>query len=478
MLGSGAQTDDIETAIDTVGSAYGIDTIQRSVTFSGIAISHDPPGSGPPTTLLYTVPERVSDFARLAATSSVVRGIKAGDYDVAQAEAALDELDRQPPPYGRAVSFVAPGISAAGSTVVFGGAPLDAAVTLAVALLIQPSLSALERSTLPPFFRTVFGVAASTLLVAVLVGLGLPIVGGLVLTGSLLRFMPGWALVSGFSDLIDQSIISGSARLAEALLLGAGVAAGTGLALVVAGSFDVELSLVKTGPEDWGTTVAGLGALLAVGGYAIRIGDPRGAVVSASVLGAIAWLALIGMRDAGVDAAVATLISALTIGIVSRAIGIRAQGAGRTMGRPGRAATATWPPDRRGPTRAQRRRPHRRLGGRGGNGLPHRRGRREWRHRRDDDPPYADPGHTRHRYRDDGARGERGRARRPLRPRARWLRVPLTRSRRRLTPASDGVWPQGGGGVTLARRHPWRTAARNDRARRRSGPGRSARRRH
>jgi uncharacterized membrane protein YjjP (DUF1212 family) len=325
MLGSGAQTDDIETAIDTVGAAYGIDTIQRSVTFSGIAISHDPPGSGPPTTLLYTVPERVSDFARLAATSSVVRLIKAGDYDVAQAEAALDDLDRQPPPYGKAVSFVAPGISAAGSTVVFGGAPLDAAVTLAVALLIQPSLSALERSTLPPFFRTVFGVAASTLLVAVLVGLGLPIVGGLVLTGSLLRFMPGWALVSGFSDLIDQSIISGSARLAEALLLGAGVAAGTGLALVVADSFGVELSLVKTGPEDWGTTVAGLGALLAVGGYAIRIGDPRGAVVSASLLGAIAWLALIGMRDAGVDAAVATLISALTIGIVSRAIGIRAQ---------------------------------------------------------------------------------------------------------------------------------------------------------
>ena len=73
--------------------------------------------------------------------------------------------------------------------------------------------------------------------------IGLPIVGGLVLTGSLLRFMPGWALVSGFSDLIDQSIISGSARLAEALLLGAGVAAGTGLALVVAGSFGVEMML-------------------------------------------------------------------------------------------------------------------------------------------------------------------------------------------------------------------------------------------
>jgi uncharacterized membrane protein YjjB (DUF3815 family) len=191
--------------------------------------------------------------------------------------------------------------------------------------VIQPALSVLERSALPPFFRTVFGVAASTLLVAVLVAIGLPIVGGLVMTGSLLRFMPGYALVSGFRDLIDQSIISGSARLAEALLLGAGVAAGTGLALVVAGSFGVELTLVKTGPEEWGTTVAGLAALLAVGGYAIRLGDPRAAVVSASIVGAIAWLAVIRMLDAGIDPAVATLVSALAIGIVSRVIGVRSQ---------------------------------------------------------------------------------------------------------------------------------------------------------
>jgi uncharacterized membrane protein YjjP (DUF1212 family) len=326
MLASGAQTDDVETAIDTVGHAYGIDPIQRSVTFSGIAISYDDPDDpGPPTTLLYTVPERLSDFARLAATSSIARRIKAGDLDLRAADTALDELERRPPPYGQAISFVAPGISAAGSTVVFGGAALDAVATLAVALIIQPALSGLERSTLPPFFRTVFGVAASTLLVAALVGLGLPIVGGLVLTGSLLRFMPGYALVSGFRDLIDQSIISGSARLAEALLLGAGVAAGTAFALAVAGSFGVELSIVKVGPEEWGALAAGLAALAAVGGFAVRIGDPRDAVASAAVLGAVAWLAVIRMRDAGIDPAIATLVSALAIGIVSRTIAVRVQ---------------------------------------------------------------------------------------------------------------------------------------------------------
>ena len=78
--------------------------------------------------------------------------------------------------------------------------------------------------------------------------------------------MPGYALVSGFRDLIDQSIISGSARLAEAILLGAGVAAGTGFALAVAGSFGVELSIVKVGPEQWGAVAAGLAALAGTSG--------------------------------------------------------------------------------------------------------------------------------------------------------------------------------------------------------------------
>ena len=44
-------------------------------------------------------------------------------------------------------------------------------VTLLIALIVQPGLSALDRSALPPFFRVVFGAAASALLVAVIVKL-------------------------------------------------------------------------------------------------------------------------------------------------------------------------------------------------------------------------------------------------------------------------------------------------------------------
>ncbi len=332
MLSSGAQTDDVEAAAVAVAAAYGVTGVQASVYFSSISISHDPHDLEAPTTLLHIVRDRTAEFARLAAAASLVRRVRDGGLPIDEAEAALASLEQQPSPYGPVVSFLVPGVSAAASTIVFGGNVLDAAMTLLIALLVQPALSLLDRSTLPPFFRVVFGSAASALLVALIVKLGVPITGGLVLTGSLLRFLPGYALVSGFRDLIDQSMISGSARLAEALLLAAGVAGGTVLGLAVATRFEVYLSIVTVGRAEWGLAVAGVAAFIAVGAFAIRLGVPTGAVAQAAALGGAAWLAFIAVTDAGLlDPSLATLGAAISIGV-----------AGRLLARHDGAPAALW----------------------------------------------------------------------------------------------------------------------------------------
>lgn len=324
MLMSGAQTDEVEVAIPQVAAAFGVVGVQASVTFSTISVSYDARGLDHPTTLLHLVRERTSDFARLAGAATIVRRVRAAELDLDGAEAALDELERGQSAYGRLVNFVAPGVSAAGSTIVFGGNVLDGLSTFAIALVVQPTLVALDRSTLPPFFRFVFGAFASTVLVALLVGLGLPIVGGLVLTGSLLRFLPGYALVSGFRDLVGQSVLSGTARLAEALLIGSGVAAGTAAGLGLAGYFNVRLTLVTVGPTDWGLVVAAVAAFVAVGAFAVRLGVPRGYVASAALLGAVAWISFIALAEIGiVDRFAAILGASIAIGVVGRLLAQR-----------------------------------------------------------------------------------------------------------------------------------------------------------
>jgi uncharacterized membrane protein YjjP (DUF1212 family) len=332
MLASGAQSEDAEAAVGSVTRGLGLDGVQAAVTFSTVSVSHAAPGS-PPMSLLYMVRDREADFAHLADVSSLARAIGRGELDLESAESDLARLDRVESTYRPVVVFTAAGLSAMGATVMFDGSLTDALATLGIALAVQPALAAIDRSTLPPFFRVAFGALASTLAVALLVGIGLPINGGLVLTGSLLRFLPGYALVSGFRDIIDQSIVSGTARLAEALLLGAGVAGGVALALAVASSAGVRLSIVAEGAAEWGPLISTFAALLAVGAFAVRLGVPRGSVLPAAAIGAVGWLLYLSVTppSGSIEPGIATLAASVLLG-----------GVGRIMARHFDAPAALW----------------------------------------------------------------------------------------------------------------------------------------
>ncbi len=324
MLANGAQAEDVEATIGQVVRAYGIGEVQAAVSFSMISISRSERPDEPPTTLIHLVRGRTIDFSRMAAIAELVQRITSGGVDPEAAEAEIDRLDAGPPPYAAMIRFAAPGLSAAGATLMFGGDLFEAAATLAIGLLVQPGLAALSRSSLPPFFQLAVGAGVSAILVALLVGLGLGITAGIVLAGSLLRFLPGYALVSGFRDLIDGSVVSGTARLAEALLLGAAVAGGTALSLAVASSAGVDMRIVTVGDQAWGLPISVAASLLAVAAYAIQLGVPPQFVAEAAAIGAVGWLlpratspgplGYLGQLDGNVAIFAATII----IGILGR----------------------------------------------------------------------------------------------------------------------------------------------------------------
>jgi uncharacterized membrane protein YjjP (DUF1212 family) len=324
-LASGAQTNDVEAAIGTVARAYGVDGVQAAVTFSTISISYYGGAAEPATTLLHLVRVRTTEFTRLAGVSGVTRMIRTGRLGLDEAEAELDRLETTGSAYGPAIAFAAPGLSAAGTTLMLGGNLLEAAATLGIGLIVQPVLVRLDRSTLPEFFRLATGAAGSAILVALLVGLGLPISEGLVLTGSLLRFLPGYSLVSGFRDLIDGSMVSGTARLAEAILLAAAVAGGTALSLAIASTVGVNLSIITVGQTSWGLPVSVAASVLAVGAYAVRLGVPSREVWQAAAVGAVAWLLYrsTALPFGPIEPAVAILASTILIGMLGRVLARR-----------------------------------------------------------------------------------------------------------------------------------------------------------
>jgi uncharacterized membrane protein YjjP (DUF1212 family) len=324
QLASGSQTTDVETMLRRVTAALGLARVQAIVTFSWISLSCIAPGDLTPTTLFHLGRHRGADFARLAASADLARALIDHERSLDEAEAELERIEAAEAPYPAWLAFVAPGASGAASTVLFGGNLLEGAVTLVIGLLVQPLILRLDRSTIPPFFRLAIAVGVTAILVAAVAESRIPVTAGLVLTGGILRFLPGNALVAGVRDLIDQSIVSGTARLSEAILLGSAVAAGAGIGVAGAAWMGVSLQLATTGFHDWGPLVAGASAFVAVAMYGIRLGVPRFALPGAALIGAVA--SPIYLLTSPADSILATFWAAIAIGVIGRILADRSNG--------------------------------------------------------------------------------------------------------------------------------------------------------
>ena len=317
LLESGAETTDTERSMRRLLRGLGLAGAEALVTYSIVAVSYTQGGGAHPTTAMRAVPSWQTNYARLAAVSDVANEVAAGRLGLDAAEEALDAAARTRRPYPGWALVAAAGASAAGLAILFGGSPADALATLAVGILVQPVVAAVERTQLPPLFQTAAGVAVTTALVAMLAGLGGLPNASLVLTGAILRFLPGATLVAGMRDLMDRSIVSGTARLAEALLLGGAVAGSLGVVLAVASNLGVRLIISLEGASAWPLWVLILASAAAVAFYAIGLGVPPRVLLTCSLVGALATL--VGEGLVTTFAVVGdVLVAALVVGVLSR----------------------------------------------------------------------------------------------------------------------------------------------------------------
>jgi len=317
LLESGAETADTERSMRRLLRGLGLAGAEALVTYSIVAVSYAAGGGAHPTTAMRAVPVWQTNYARLAAVSDVARAVSDGRLDLDEAEVALAEAAATRLPYPGWALAAAAGASAAGLTVLFGGSPLDALLTLAVGVLVQPVVAAVERTRLPPLFQTAAGVAVTTVLVTILAAVGWLPNASLVLTGAILRFLPGSTLVAGMRDLMDRSIVSGTARLAEALLLGGAIAGSLGVVISLASSVGVRLQISLEGATSWPIAVLVAASAFAVAFYAVGLGVPKRVLLTSSLVGAVATLVGQGLL-APFSLAGEVFTTALLVGVLGR----------------------------------------------------------------------------------------------------------------------------------------------------------------
>lgn len=323
MLVGGAPTEDVETTIMGGLDALGLKGTDVAVSFSTISLSWAPGHGVRPLTLMHLVRARSGVFSAQAEVATLVRRMNAGEIDLEGVEAELRRIEQGEQPYARPLLLGAPAVSAAAATVLFGGSLYDALVTFAVVLAIEPIRERVERTTLAPFFRLAGAVLLTTLLAVAVAGVLEGIDESLVLTGALLQFLPGGALVSGIRDLIDGSIVSGTARLAEAFLLAVAVAGGAAVGLSVGAGLGVPLGLSTEGTVGWPAFVSIGAAAVAAAAYGVRLGVPTFSLAGVGLAAAAGWAVTLAPGLAA--GATATFVAGTVVGAIARLLARRAQ---------------------------------------------------------------------------------------------------------------------------------------------------------
>jgi uncharacterized membrane protein YjjP (DUF1212 family) len=317
LLSSGAATDEVERAMRSIARASGLTNVLAIVQFGTISVSYDPGPDAEPITLIRLARPK-TNYARLTAASDLARRLGNSRMTVDEALDEIGRIEATGEPYPLWVNWLAAAVSAAGATVLFGGGAAEAGAAALATFVARPALDWLTSSGLPTFFRNVAGPAIAVVIVLALVMFGFPAVAPVAVTGAIVIFLPGAALTAGMRDLIDGSIVSGTARLFEALLLGAAAGIGANLGLQAADLFGPEVAFGLPPLEGFPIGVQAVAALVACAAFGMQGGVPLRFMLSIGLVGAagivVDQLALLS----GMDAVLATATAAVVIGAVGR----------------------------------------------------------------------------------------------------------------------------------------------------------------
>ena len=230
MLKNGGEIYRVEEVVRHIGGAFGYETEVIAFT-TGITMTMRDVKSGQSCSRIGRVSTRGVDLTRLARVNELSRALCEGRLDLAGAERELDEIEGI-----RDVSMGMSIVLAAGSagffSVMFGGGWLDFLAAGLCGALVKLACALLPMQSSGPMICILSGVLSAFL------GRGAALLAGAadmdrIIVSTLMPFLPGLSFTNAIRDGMNGDLISGGARVGDALTQAVIMAGGVGVGLWV-----------------------------------------------------------------------------------------------------------------------------------------------------------------------------------------------------------------------------------------------------
>ena len=180
------------------------------------------------------VHHRSTNLGLMDQCNDISRKVASGHMNAREALKALKEI-RRPRPEHRWILIAASAVSAASFTVMLGGSWIDFVVSFFCGALVQLVLPPLAKKQVPPLISSMFAGALTTLMAFIGTLVFPSVTVEPVISGAIMPLLPGLAVTNAMRDTIRGDLVSGGARVIEAILSVMMLAAGIGLTLSMLG---------------------------------------------------------------------------------------------------------------------------------------------------------------------------------------------------------------------------------------------------
>lgn len=234
LLSSGGSVSRVETAVDRICSAYGVEEVSCAA-FPSMVIASIKLKSGHEYSLLKRVQSSSNNLALLEKYNQLSRDICREKYPTDEALEKINGLASSKT-RNKWVTMVGAGMVAGFYSMFFGGNFADVIPGFIVAFLMAGLNELLSSRSLNAyasvFIMSLFGGLLSISVCKLFVLCGLQCHCSMVMIGTIMILIPGLMLTNAVRDLFTGDIMSGTFQITNALLLTAVIAAGYAVALL------------------------------------------------------------------------------------------------------------------------------------------------------------------------------------------------------------------------------------------------------
>ncbi|MEG1878532.1 MAG: threonine/serine exporter family protein [Pseudoflavonifractor sp.] len=233
LLESGAEIYRVEESVQRLLAAYGLTSGEAFVIPNCITVSLVTP-DGQALTRVRRMPTHGTDIDLLERCNTLCRKLCRDRPPLDQAEAGLAAVTQSPRNYSLPVQLFGYFLGAGAFALFFGGSVLDGLCAGVCGIAIAFCLIFMTNLGTNLFFKTVAAGTLSALLALALCFFGLGQHVDLITIGALMLLVPGLIFTNAMRDIMAGDMVAGITKTAEALLIGAAIALGTGVALWLA----------------------------------------------------------------------------------------------------------------------------------------------------------------------------------------------------------------------------------------------------